>query len=627
MDETLRSRVALAVSKLPRRDGVVLTTFNLSGPFLEERALPILFGVEAEAPAARAASLHEALSVTPCTVFYDPTAPPQLSGRYRYTARPVPLRGRLFHPKLIVIAGRAEDGATWVYLAVSSANLSLSGWARNAESFAEVWIYTQRQQAWGALDMFLEWLQRYASLDAQADEADAVSRVRAALARMPADRRLRETGSEFWSGALRARLYTSVTHPAGLADFARQGHKRRPDALWVYSPYWSDLPAQLAAFNARRNTLIPALREDKTALGMAAQQAEALPRGVELRCNPADTGARFWHMKLYKLVQGATTSVIVGSCNFTRAGLVGHGGNVEAALVIDADPDWLPCGELVDSAMLAGEQLAEEGAPTPSPVVIVVAFDWREASWRWWLDAAPTQRGFLLCLPGLPALATSAGTHSLPGEAPPRGARYRLMYEEGGEARVWEGQIVELYLDHSARVYGRALTAAEILESWRSASGALASGALHARQREEEGDEPQLSEAPAVFGAVNLYELYRAMRALRAQLRSLAPRPEAQRALLVARPDSVMALVRLAAQDSSTHAIRHLVLEELCGVLRAYQAVLDTSLIARAEGLAAEVRAALLAQLTAELGGDAPRAAQMLAWFSERLASADAGAS
>jgi hypothetical protein len=624
MDKTLREHVERAVAELPHREGVVLTTFNLNASFLEERALPILLGVEAEAPAARSAALHQALSVTPCAVFYDPTVSPGLTGRYRYTARPVPLRGRLFHPKLIIIAGRAADQTTWVYVAVSSANLSLAGWARNAESFGEVWIYTQRQQAWGVLDALLEWLQRYAPLGEHADGADAVARVRAALARMPADRRVRETGTEFWSGALHARLYTSITHPAGLAAFARQGHKRSPAELWVYSPYWSDLAAQLDAFGAHNTRLIPARREDGAALGLTKQQADALPRGVELRCNPEDADARFWHMKLYKLVQGATTSLIVGSCNFTRAGLCGQGGNVEAALITEAAPDWLPCGGPVDRDMLADEPRPEEGAPLPSPVAVVVAFDWRASSWRWWIDAGPDQQTFVLHLPQHPPLSTSAGTHASPGEAPPRGAAYTLTYRQGGEARVWEGQIVELHLDHSDRVYGRALTAAEILESWRCASAWSASDALHARLGAEEGAEQPRDEAAPTFGAVNLYDLYRAMRALREQLRGLATRPEIQRALLVGRPDSVMALANLAAQDGSTPVIRYLVLEEIRGVLREHTVELDASLIERAECFAAQARALVLAQLSGELGADDPRAAELLAWFGDKLAAVDA---
>ena len=99
----------------------------------------------------------------------------------------MPIRGRFFHPKLVVIAGRSENRTTWVYLAVSSANLTLSGWGRNAESFGETWIHTRGQQAWTALDALFDWLGSHSSLGEKQGSTDAVARVRAALARMPTE--------------------------------------------------------------------------------------------------------------------------------------------------------------------------------------------------------------------------------------------------------------------------------------------------------------------------------------------------------------------------------------------------------------------------------------------------------
>ena len=192
---TLRERVERASEYFHDLDGVILTTFNLSATFLEDQALPAVMGVEAKTNAARRAELHQRLGTTPCTVFYDPACPPRVSGRYRYVARPVPIRGRFFHPKLVVLAGRSEDGTTWVYLAVSSANLTLSGWGRNAESFGETWIHTRRQQSWKALDDLLSWLSDHSPLGEKQAGTDAVIRIRAALERMPERRRFNDPGT------------------------------------------------------------------------------------------------------------------------------------------------------------------------------------------------------------------------------------------------------------------------------------------------------------------------------------------------------------------------------------------------------------------------------------------------
>ena len=194
--KTLRERLERASEYFHKLDGVLLTTFNLSAAFLEDHALPSVLGIEAKTNAARRAELHYRLGTTPCTVFYDPVSPPKVSGRYRYVARPVPIRGRFFHPKLVVLAGRSEDGTTWVYLAVSSANLTLSGWGRNAESFGETWIHTRRQQSWKALDDLLSWLSAHSPLGESQGETDAVARIRAALARMPERKRFNDNGTE-----------------------------------------------------------------------------------------------------------------------------------------------------------------------------------------------------------------------------------------------------------------------------------------------------------------------------------------------------------------------------------------------------------------------------------------------
>lgn len=615
---TIRERVQRAASFFHHQEAVVLTTFNLNGSFLEEQALPIILGVEAKTAAASRAETHQRLGVTTCTVYYDPTAPPRLSGHYRFVARPVPLRGRFFHPKLVMIAGRSQEDTTWVYLAVSSANLTLSGWGRNAESFGETWIHSRRQQTWGALDGFLAMLQAYGPLEEAPAQTDGATRIRAALARMPDEEPRRGEG----------RLYTSETHPKGLANFLRGGGGDFEE-LRAYSPYWSDVAEQAAAFGARRTVLVPALRVDGASLGLARAQAEALPESVEVRRNSEDVGTRFWHMKLYRALRGQTVHTVVGSCNFTRAGLVGRGGNVEAALVFEADPHWLPDGELVDESQLATSPIPEEEVPTPAPVVIVVAYDWRSQTWRWWLEAGPGQRDFALSLPGLEPVSIGAGSQELDGPAPPRGATFRVTYEERGAICSWEGQVMELNLDHSARVYGRPLTAKEILESWsgRAPTWDLGGGqgALDGDEELDDVERDVEEDVPAAFDAVNLYDLYNSMRALRHKLKSLQGHPDAQRALLVGRPDSVMALAHLASRDGEAPVVRYLVLRELCGVLRDWAGLLEAELLQRAEEMATGARARTRALLDAELGADSSRADLMLDWFEARLAIADGG--
>ena len=624
---TLRERIERASEYFHELDGVVLTTFNFSAAFLEDHALPTVLGVEAKTMAARYAELHQRLGATPCTVFYDPTSPPSISGKYRYVARPVPVPGRFFHPKLVVLAGRSKDKTTWVYLAVSSANLTLSGWGRNAESFGETWIYTPRQQSWQALNNFLSWLSAQNPLGESQTESDAVSKVRAALARMPEQKRFIDNGTEPWSGTLNAKFYASVVHKSGLPAFLRGNRSRKPSKVWAYSPYWNDVSEQVEAFNACKTVLVPALRMDGKALGLSQDQAGKLDEHTKIMKNEGDVGTRFWHMKAYCIEHENSIRTAVGSCNFTHAGLAGADGNVEAMLVFDAYPKWLPKVQEVQTKDLATETQAEEEAPEPAPVAIVVAWDWRASSWRWWLDVGPRQSDFKLHLPGLDAFPIESGTHHIKhkqGKPPTRGELFTVTYRTNQGEQKWQGQIVELHLDHSSRTYGRPLTTNEILENWRSLAPTwdLGGGGGNGDSTDDDGEDVEVN-APAAFDAVNLYDLYRSMRALRDKLTRLEQQPITQRAYLVGRPDSVMALAHLADSDAEAPIVRYLVLRELCGVVSDWANLLDDDLVAQAKEMADKARTRTSAQLQKELKAESSKAEKVIDWFERELAKLD----
>ena len=617
----IRERIERARHYFETLQGVVLTTFNLNGQFLEEQVLPVILGVEAKTAAARNASLHERLAETACTVFYDPTVAPGVSGKFRYVARPVPLRGRLFHPKLVVFTGRSKDGTAWVYLAVSSANLSLSGWGRNAESFGEAWIHTRRQHAWSGLDAFLKWLQDHAPLGEQTSDKDAVTTVRAALAEMPDRRRFRDRSEEPWSGSLRAQFYSSVVDKEGLPSFLKKSRKRNPTHLWVYSPYWANVAEGVREFGARSTVLIPALRRDRKAMGLCKDQQTAL-HGRVVICGNAQEAVddRFWHMKAYWIVHGNTVHTAVGSCNFTNAGLAGASGNVEAMLVFEAiEPEW-PDAKDEPALPASDEAVPEEDVPSPVPIAIVVAYDWRSGSWRWFLEADRAQSAFRLKVPGRRnALAIGPGPGVRQGNPPPRAARFSVIYERAGSEHEWQGQIVELNLDASRRVYGRPLSASDILDSWRGRVPTWDLGGGGGGDGEDDGDEAE-AHVPAAFDAVNLYDLYRAMRALRARLAELESQPEARRALLVGRPDSVMALANLA-DGGEAPVVRYLVLRELCSVLNDYKKSLrDDDLVRLVRKMTRRARRETHSRLACELGGNSAKAKRMLNWFDKRLA-------
>ena len=186
--------------------------------------------------------------------------------------------------------------------------------------------------------------------------------------------------------------------------------------------------------------------------------------------------------------------------------------------------------------------------------------------------------------------------------------------------RRWKGQVVEINLDYSSRVYGRPLSANEILESWRGRAPSWDIGGGGDGDGGDDGDDADI-EQPAAFDAVNLYDLYRAMRSLRSRLNELGDEREAAgRAMLVGRPDSVMALCHLANREGEAPVVRYLVLKELCDVVERWRHLVEHDLVSQAREMAAAARTRTLTRLVEEMGGDAKKADAALCWFERRIA-------
>ena len=123
---------------------------------------------------------------------------------------------------------------------------------------------------------------------------------------------------------------------------------------------------------------------------------------------------------------------------------------------------------------------------------------------------------------------------------------------------------------------------------------------------------------------MNLYDLYRAMRSLRIRLGELDSEPQAQRALLVGRSDSVMALAHLADGDSEAPVVRYLVLRELSSIVAdCKESLLRGSPLRRVHEMKRRANATTLKQLVSQLKGDPEKARKMLDWFERRLAKMD----
>jgi len=586
-------------------------------------------------------------------VLYDPSVTPRVTGRFRYHLRPVPLpppsdeprRVRRFHPKLVILAGQDHGGRDWVYLAVSSANLTISGWGRNVESFGETWITTRNQQAHAELLGLLGWLQDHAPLGERADLSDGITRARTVLERMGAGRRPADEPDAPWSGLLNHWFYASPLHETGFprwfgrTAFLGQERQRPPAVLCVYSPYWGDVRWVCEGFGAGDTAFVTSRKQHGSDehgwYGFPRAALAELPNGAAVYTNERDIDERFWHLKAYYLETSAGTSArcftAVGSCNATGAGLLGGArGNVEAMLVQEADGTWLPEGrdETADPEELDTGDGGDD-APPPAPLALVVAWDWRDRVWRWWLDLTAAQSNPQLSLANQEPFAIEAGTAARLGAPPPRKSTYKVTWSEGGEVRSWTGAVLELGLDHSERSYERRLTMEEILDSWRG-RGRKGTGSPRGEGLDEdEGeDDVEVEGEPTVFDAVNLYDLFRAVHDFRVELSDHLDDPDTVRGLMLKRPNSARALWRIATASEGNTAVRYLVLREVGGLFDLAGEVLDDAdLLAGIRGDVGAARELLLASLSHSTTSLEGTPDQVLEWFEAQLdAQAGGGA-
>lgn len=632
---TIRKRIAEARAFLGELDCAVLTTFSFNADFFEENVLPVLLVTDDAKGPARRMMVHDSLGVTAVSVFFDPAVAKKPTGRYRYSACPVWLKGRLFHTKNIILAGRDAQGTVWVYVSVSSANLTLSGWGRNVECLADTWIHTQKQQAWAELSEFTRWLAEASGVNMVGRKGDALVRLQAALEAMPDQRRFSEDDDQPWSGKLRGNLYFSPLHPEGFPEFLRKERGYVAPRLVVYSPYWGDVTENVGGFLASEVELVPALLpRPKPAIGIGKEHRTELEQKGWLRRNPADNTLRFWHSKIYAMEMRARWRIGVGSCNFTTAGLSGANGNVESMLVYSMeDPEeLLPGRRPLRDAAFAEMDEPEEGAPTPAPIGVVVFFDWQEATYRWWLRNDAEISDVRLDLPARQNVEISAGWGELKTAKPPRrGATFTVRFVRGGEQQTYHGAITEVNLDQSTHIYGMPLTIEMILDSWKGKRVPLGTGVPFDEDTEDAfreagwGAEPQTAEN--TFDVLSLYEMYRAFWDLSTRLaeHQQLGGPEANRALqaqLGLRPDSVFALAdRLHKYEAAPTTLRFLLLREAYALLRKFRTEPPMQQRNVVKDWLNEARDRLKEELGTDLSAQGITAdpAKILQWFEKRL--------
>lgn len=578
---TIRDRLFEVAQKFTRVEFALFTTFNFNADFFEQNVLPTVFGVDVRETSRRAKeqAVHKHLAESRAAVFYDPSAARPSKTAYRYAAHPVFLgQQRLFHPKCIFIAGTDSNDTLWLYIAVMSANLSLSGWGRNCEGFSDIWVHTRSEQPAAAA---IEFLGDLAGRLGQRTKSDGL--LQDLLTRLGDlhDRRCKQDPEDTPRLAKDgARLYFSPLHPS-LWSFVHAAYKAKIEKVQVASPYWGEGTAIKAALGEVPLQLIASRRAPQFDVALLGKdtlgQLGVREDKVQTWSNDDKDRGRFFHIKLYRIAVGGRVVTGTGSCNFTSRGLMWRTdgvdtGNVECMLFNEGDFDWPKTMALQPACIL--EQTDNQDAPQAWPVYVHVQYDWEKHRYSWDLDGRPPGERIELQLPDQSAFVElDEDEGSRAGVLKSREFKFRWR------EKTYVGIVAELKLAHSDRLYGTLLTAGQILDSWRS--GAPSEPPLP--DSEDEVSQPSITAADMSEVAAKLPPLdepvqpfdwflfFRCVLQRRERIDQVKSNRRDLLELLVTRTDSAARMAAAAMVDAMPPAGRWIVVHECLKLLKPYR--------------------------------------------------------
>ena len=307
MTQIIRERLAQVSALLPGLEVALFTSFNFNTSFFEQNVLPALFGCEPSATQAeKDCVLNRQLQQVAVGVVCDAGFINTSARPYRYTVYPAFIKKRFFHPKNIILIGKDAKERRWVYIACMSANLTLSGWGSNCESFADTWTDTSADQPWHAMKDFLAYLIRIVKPPRR---GHALSSALALLDDMPATSKLRNPEGDAVSRTLR--VYFSPLHNS-VWEFV-QSHYGAITGLCAGSPYWGDIASIKGGLpeGVWLQLVAARLPFDFNMAGLSAESADGLDAESLYVWKSQD---RFFHAKVFEIELGKRTVQGMGSC-------------------------------------------------------------------------------------------------------------------------------------------------------------------------------------------------------------------------------------------------------------------------------------------------------------------------
>jgi hypothetical protein len=302
------------------------TTYNLDIGFFEKYILSALVGIDARDMSrpedyeaiSNSLSAESGLEHIDVRAFYDAralvnTGKPKLTTVDLHAIDPQLIDNRfaggVFHPKVALF----ENDLGQFWLLTGSFNITLSGWARNRESF----FLQPIEDSQNALEVF-NFFSRLAS-HCKVESLAVLQRLR----------RVKSDTTATW------KFRSSLSESYWLDDLRRKG---QGSDMRIWSPYFSealpDLIAQLYDRGWSELEVIPATNESQK-IRIEADNYAAASKLIQFMREDV-TGVDpdvFVHAKVWL----TSNSVAIGSWNMTQAGMnlsPGGGNNIEAGVVV-----------------------------------------------------------------------------------------------------------------------------------------------------------------------------------------------------------------------------------------------------------------------------------------------------
>jgi hypothetical protein len=242
--------------------------------------------------------------------------------------------GRRFHPKAIILSGPSKAA-----LAVGSGNVTHGGWSANHEIWA---TYESDDDGLPAISAFRNYLESVLNLTSRTESI--VDEVASAF----------DPTVNSWAVQLPepAGLFGNLGSGPLLERIVELAGNDVQEAT-ICAPYFDPDGAALRELAARIPGRVKTLLQVGH-VGLAASAASSLPTNAEL--NTVDTDpSRFIHAKFFLLRRPATTVLVVGSANISRAALVADGTWGNAELIAVQEIPHAQADELLSDLVISDE--------------------------------------------------------------------------------------------------------------------------------------------------------------------------------------------------------------------------------------------------------------------------------